>query len=36
MEVIEENPNLRGLNVTIPYKELVIPFLNELDPTPQK
>ena len=21
MEVIEENPNLRGLNVTIPYKE---------------
>ena len=31
MEVIEENPNLCGLNVTIPYKEKVIPFLNELD-----
>lgn len=31
MEVIEENPNLRGLNVTIPYKEQVIPYLNELD-----
>lgn len=30
-EVIEENPNLCGLNVTIPYKELVIPFLDELD-----
>ena len=30
-EVIEENPNLRGLNVTIPYKEQVIPFLNELE-----
>ena len=26
MEVIEENPNLCGLNVTIPYKEQVIPF----------
>lgn len=31
MEVIEENPNLKGLNVTRPYKEKVIPFLNELD-----
>lgn len=30
-EVIEENPNLCGLNVTIPYKEQVIPFLDELD-----
>ena len=26
MEVIEENPNLCGLNVTIPYKEQVIPL----------
>ena len=24
------NPNLKGLNVTIPYKETVIPFLDEL------
>lgn len=31
MAVIEEHPNLRGLNVTIPYKEQVIPFLDELD-----
>ena len=36
MEVIEENPNLRGLNVTIPYKEQVIPFLSELDPDTAK
>ena len=28
--LIEENPDLIGLNVTIPYKEKVIPFLNEL------
>lgn len=31
MEVVEENPNLRGLNATIPYKEQVIPYLDELD-----
>lgn len=31
MEVIERNPDLCGLNVTIPYKEQVIPFLSELD-----
>lgn len=31
MEVISENPNLCGLNVTIPYKEQVIPYLDELD-----
>lgn len=29
--VIAENPNLAGLNVTIPYKEQVIPYLDELD-----
>ena len=33
MEVITSNPNLRGLNVTIPYKEKVIPYLDELDPS---
>ena len=26
-----DNPNLKGLNVTIPYKESIISFLNELD-----
>ena len=31
MEVIEENPNLCGLNVTIPYKQDVIPYLDSLD-----
>ena len=31
MEVIGENSNLCGLNVTIPYKEQVIPYLDELD-----
>lgn len=29
-KVIEEHPNLRGLNVTIPYKQAVIPYLDEL------
>ena len=32
MEVVAENENLNGLNVTIPYKEQVIPFLDEIDP----
>lgn len=32
MEVVAENENLNGLNVTIPYKEQVIPFLEEIDP----
>lgn len=31
MEVISEYYNLNGLNITIPYKEQVIPFLDELD-----
>ena len=30
-DLIKSEPNLVGLNVTIPYKELVIPFLDELD-----
>jgi len=30
-EVIQNNPGLVGLNVTIPYKEQVIPFLDEID-----
>lgn len=29
-EITKNNPNLKGLNVTIPYKEAVIPFLNKL------
>lgn len=31
-EVLETTPNLRGLNVTIPYKEEVIRYLDELSP----
>lgn len=31
MEVFAEYPTLSGLNVTIPYKEQVIPYLNNLD-----
>ena len=31
-EVLDENPELRGLNVTIPYKEQVIPFLDAVSP----
>ena len=31
-EVLDSNPNLRGLNVTIPYKEKVIPFLDSVSP----
>lgn len=35
-EVILFNQYLRGLNVTIPYKEKVIPFLNEISPEAEK
>jgi len=30
--IIESNPELKGLNVTIPYKEQVIRFMDEIDP----
>ena len=29
-QLIADHPNLRGLNVTIPYKQAVIPYLDEL------
>ncbi len=32
MEVIDSHPDLKGLNVTIPYKEKVIPFLDSMSP----
>ncbi|MBR0165881.1 MAG: shikimate dehydrogenase [Prevotella sp.] len=31
-EILDKNPELKGLNVTIPYKEKVIPFLDSLSP----
>lgn len=35
-QLLRDNPQLRGLNVTIPYKEQVIPFLDDLDPAAAK
>jgi len=29
-EIVKNNPDLKGLNVTIPYKEQIIPFLDKL------
>jgi shikimate dehydrogenase len=34
--VLQSHPELKGLNVTIPYKEAVIPFLDELHDTAQE
>ncbi|HBX44818.1 shikimate dehydrogenase family protein [Limibacterium fermenti] len=35
-EVIEQNRSLKGLNVTIPYKERVLPLLDGLSPEAQR
>jgi shikimate dehydrogenase len=35
-KIISENPDLVGLNVTIPHKVNVIPFLDEIDQAAQK
>ncbi len=35
-EIFSAQPNLFGLNVTIPYKEQIIPYLDEVDEQAQK
>lgn len=35
-KIFSVQPNLCGLNVTIPYKEIIIPFLDEIDETAKK
>ena len=35
-KIPQETPHLKGLNVTIPYKEEIIPFLDSLDADAEK
>ena len=35
-QLIASQPELEGLNVTIPYKQAVIPYLDELDPRAER
>lgn len=35
-ELIKNNPDLKGLNVTIPYKEEILPFLDKLSKKAEK
>lgn len=36
MEIFAENPNLDGLNVTIPYKQQIMPYLHDIDPVARR
>lgn len=36
MEAVAEHPRLRGLNVTIPYKEQIIPYLDYINPVAEE
>ncbi|MGS0527467.1 shikimate dehydrogenase family protein [Zobellia nedashkovskayae] len=35
-DVLKNNTDIKGMNVTIPYKQEVMPFLSELDPEAEK
>ena len=35
-EIFQQHPNLRGLNVTIPYKQQVMEYVDELDPVAER
>ncbi len=35
-QLVADDPDLAGLNVTIPYKQAVIPYLDELDPRAER
>ena len=32
ISLLQENPNIRGLNVTYPYKQSIIPYLDSINP----
>ena len=34
--LLPNNPQIQGMNVTIPYKEVVIPYLDKLDTTAER
>ena len=34
--LLSKNPDICGLNVTIPYKETVLPYLDQIDPVAEK
>lgn len=35
-DIIKNNPNLKGMNVTIPYKESVLPYLDKISRKAEK